>query len=145
MMDHTTHYNRATAVVQTFLDALERKDLETAEAVLDAHIVQTIPYGPTGASQPWVVNEGKEQVLGYLETVFTNFSQVSFPDRTITISADEQTVFVEVVGDLVTAQRSQPYHNVYVFKFELRDGRIYRFAEYANPVTIAKVFGVPVG
>lgn len=35
--------------------------------------------------------------------------------------------------------------NVYVFRFEIQDGRIHRVDEYANPVTYALLAGLPIG
>ena len=38
-----------------------------------------------------------------------------------------------------------PYKNVYVFRFVLRDGLIVSVDKYANPVTYAKLAGLPIG
>ena len=38
-----------------------------------------------------------------------------------------------------------PYKNVYVFRFVLRGGLIVSVDKYANPVTYAKLAGLPIG
>jgi ketosteroid isomerase-like protein len=38
-----------------------------------------------------------------------------------------------------------PYKNVYIFRFVLRGGLIVRVDKYANPVTYAKLAGLPIG
>jgi ketosteroid isomerase-like protein len=52
---------------------------------------------------------------------------------------------VECKGDLILAETGTPYHNVYIFKVAFRDGQIMHIAEYANPVTFAKLVGMPLG
>lgn len=44
---------------------------------------------------------------------------------------------------LVKEQRQ--YANLYLFKYQLRDGLICHISEYANPVTFAKVNDLPLG
>jgi ketosteroid isomerase-like protein len=60
-------------------------------------------------------------------------------------TGDGGTVFVECKGDLILAETGTPYHNVYIFKVTFRDGQIMHIAEYANPVTFAKLVGMPLG
>ncbi len=38
-----------------------------------------------------------------------------------------------------------PYKNVYVFRFVLRGGLMVSVDKYANPVTYAKLAGLPIG
>jgi ketosteroid isomerase-like protein len=52
---------------------------------------------------------------------------------------------VECKGDLILAETGTPYYNVYIFKVTFRDGQIMHIAEYANPVTFAKLVGMPLG
>jgi ketosteroid isomerase-like protein len=66
-------------------------------------------------------------------------------DLALYATDDGGTVFAEARGDLIQAGTGTPYHNVYVFKFTLRDGQITHIAEYGNPVTFAKLAGMPVG
>jgi ketosteroid isomerase-like protein len=43
------------------------------------------------------------------------------------------------------AEGDRPYNNVYVFKFVVHNGKITHVYEYANPVTYAKLTGLPIG
>jgi hypothetical protein len=60
-------------------------------------------------------------------------------------SGDGGTVFLEAKGDLVQAGTGTTYRNAYIFKFTFRGGQIAHIPEYANPVTFAKVAGMPIG
>ena len=88
---------------------------------------------------------GKDAVLGYLGTIVANFSRAVLTERRFTVAEDGATVFLEAKGDLVHAHTSAPYRNMYVFRFDLHDGRIVGIAEYANPVPFARLVGLPLG
>nr|WP_221381615.1 hypothetical protein [Actinoplanes polyasparticus] len=53
-------------------------------------------------------------------------------------------MFVQAEGDLVPAGTDTRYQNVYVFKFEFRDGHIVHIDEYANPVAYSLFAGLPL-
>ena len=38
----------------------------------------------------------------------------------------------------------RPYDNRYVFRFDAEGGKLKRIREYANPVTAAVAFGIPL-
>ena len=38
----------------------------------------------------------------------------------------------------------RPYANRYVFRFDVEGGKIKRIREYANPITAAIAFGIPL-
>jgi hypothetical protein len=62
-----------------------------------------------------------------------------------TVSPDGKLVFATMSGDYIQADGSRPYTNVYVFRFAISDGKIQRVDEYANPVTFARLAGIPIG
>lgn len=85
-------------------------------------------------------------MLEYVGTIFSNFSQVEIVDREVSVTDDGRIVFVEAKGDLIVADGGAPYRNVYVFRFTFdAEGLIAEIREYANPVPIAPIFGVPLG
>ncbi len=131
--------------VKTFFDALEKHDVSLLTPLLADDIVETIPLSNTGASEPFATYEGKEAVVGYLGTIVQNFSRTVLVDKEFTVSEDGGKVFVESKGDLIQAGTEAPYENRYVFKFVFRNGLITHIREYANPITFAKLVGMPVG
>ncbi|MBW4471091.1 MAG: nuclear transport factor 2 family protein [Stenomitos rutilans HA7619-LM2] len=132
------------SIVERFLDAVQQKDLDGLSALLDAQVSLVQPLTFNGSAIPEVQFDGEDAVLSYLQQVFTHMAQVRFTNPTISVANDNNTVFFEAIGDFVTAT-SAPYKNVYLFKFELRDSKIFHIAEYANPVTYAITFGVKLG
>lgn len=146
MPDRTpAHHAPGLAVVEAFFDALHHHDLDAISPLLADEVIEVIPYSPTGTPEPWYVFDGKQAVMGYMKMITENFSQNRLTDVAPVVSADGDTVFVEAKGDLVQRNNGQPYHNVYVFKFVLRDQAIVRISEYANPIPIAELLGEPLG
>ncbi|MBD0417051.1 nuclear transport factor 2 family protein [Oryzicola mucosus] len=132
-------------LTETYLNALEGQNLETISSLLADVPTIDIPFSNTGDLAPWFNFEGREQALGYIATIFKNFSQVKLVDRTIYAANDGKTAFVETKGDLIQRDTGASYRNVYVFKLSMQDGRITHVREYANPVTFAKLMGIPLG
>jgi ketosteroid isomerase-like protein len=130
--------DETTQLVEAFYAAIEAKDAESVEAMLTEDVVVVHPFTFSGATMPEAEFEGREQVMGYVNGLFTSFSQISIAD-------DGSTVFVEAQGDFIAAQGNLPYRNVYVFKLELRDGQISAIREYYNPVIFAMTFGEKLG
>jgi ketosteroid isomerase-like protein len=133
------------AAAQAFVRSLEQRDLDIITPHLADGVVETVPLSMSGEPGPLVVFDGKEQVLGYLNTILDNFSQVVLRDAEYFVANDGGTVFMEAKGDLVQAGTDTSYRNTYVFKFELSGGSIDHIVEYANPVTYAKLMGLPIG
>ena len=131
--------------VETLFAALESGDLDLIPPLLANDVVEVIPFAPHGRPEPFGVFAGREAVLGYLGNIVRRFSKRVLIDRAIYVTDDGGTVFVEGKGDLIEAGTGKPHRNVYVFKFVFRDGQIVHIAEYANPVTFAKLAGVPLG
>jgi ketosteroid isomerase-like protein len=121
-----------------FLDWLEVGDRAAIAGVLDDQVVWSAPMSAGGgpASAP---ARGRAAFGSRLSSISGLMRSAKFIDRRITSSADEATTFVQARGDFVTAD-GRPYQNVYVFRFDWRDGKIVSWEEYANPVTILRTF-----
>ena len=131
--------------VDEFFRALSDRDVSIAGAVFTEGIVESIPLAMAGGTEPEHLFDGKDAVLGYLQTILDNFKQAVMVDRKTFITDDGDTVFVEGRGDLILEKTGQPYRNIYVFKFSIFDGQITEIREYANPVIYAKALGLKVG
>ena len=106
-------------------------------------IVYTFPLPASGAQENWFVYDGKKATVEYQRKTLDASSQFKMREMQITAGEDGTTVFVETRGDYV-AKDNKPCNNVYIFKFVLRDGKIARVFEYANPVTYALLVGLPI-
>jgi ketosteroid isomerase-like protein len=127
-----------TGQTNRFLDALEAADQAGIAGILDDQVVWSTPMslGGAGDGEP---ARGREAFASRLAAISALMRSARFTDRRITASADSATTFVQATGDFVTAG-GRPYQNVYVFRFDWRDGKIISWEEYANPVTIIRAF-----
>lgn len=132
-------------LAEIFFEALEQHDISLVERHLSDDVVEVIPFSNTGKSDPFYVFNGKAEVLGYLKTIVTNFSRVVLTDKRYSVTDQGSAVFLQAEGDLVQARTGTKYQNVYVFKFEIRDGKIVHIDEYANPITYSLLAGLPIG
>jgi len=132
-------------IVTTYLNALEEQDIDALSGLLTEGATIEIPLSNTGDLNPWFLFEGKPAALNYIRTIFQNFAQVKLLDRSVYVAEDGRTVFVEAKGDLIQRSTSASYRNRYVFKFTIRDGKVARVSEYANPVPFAKLMGIGLG
>lgn len=128
---------------RALLAALEQKDLQAVSALTDQRAILTNTLPLSGIREEAVTFEGKEQILGYIQQVFTTMGTIAFSDVQVTVSADGKTSFVQANGDFTVADDGRPYRNVYLFRYDWRDGRVVTTLEYANPVTYCKTFGQP--
>lgn len=141
----TREDSESTLLVRRFIEALEARSADLVAPMLHEDVLLVQPMTFSGRAEPEFVMDGRAAVLGYLQTVLTNFSQIRFVEPLYTTSADGSRVFVETRGDFRTAQGDLPYTNVYVFRFDVEDGQIIFINEYANPVPASAALGIPLG
>ncbi|MEX5632485.1 nuclear transport factor 2 family protein [Parafrankia sp. FMc2] len=135
---------RTAAATRGFLDAFERRDLDTITNLLTDQVTLVQPMSFTGAPEPAIRFSGRDEVIGYFRQVFAAMGRISFVDERITVGAGGDTVFVQANGDFTGADGG-PYRNVYLFRFDWRDGRLVSGEEYANPIIFARRFNFPIG
>ena len=132
-------------IVQAFYAAKERRDLDATVEAFAEDADYVFPLNASGTSEPWFVYNGKAAVSDYQRGVLGRFSRLHMVDPEYTVSPDGDRVFVTAKGDYLQEDGNVPYNNVYVFRFAIADGKIHRVDEYANPVTYAKLAGLPLG
>jgi len=121
-----------------FLNLLEAGDRVGMAEMLDEQVVWRTPMS-SGGTEDGEPARGLTAFGSRLGSISGLMRSARFIDRRITASADEATTFVQTNGDFVTAD-GHPYRNVYVFRFDWRDGKITSWEEYANPITIIQTF-----
>jgi ketosteroid isomerase-like protein len=136
---------RSLEIVREFYAAKERHDLDAVASVLADDVVYNFPLSAAGTPEPWFTYEGKQATVDYQRATLARFSRIHMIDPEYTVSPDGELVFATMTGDYLQADGSRPYTNVYVFRFAIADGKIQRVDEYANPVTFARLAGIPIG
>jgi ketosteroid isomerase-like protein len=127
------------AAAERFLDLLEAGDGEGIEGMLDENIVWIAPMTATGDAEDAEPAEGIDAFRARVRQIGGLIGSACFVDRRVTATEDGTTTFVQARGDFRT-KSGEPYRNVYVFRFDWRDGKIVTWEEYANPVTILRAF-----
>ena len=141
----TSAQQQSLDIVQAFYAAKERRDLNATVELFAEDVDYVFPLNASGAPEPWFTYHGRAAVSGYQRGVLDRFSRLHMVDPEYTVSPDGDRVFVTARGDYVQEDGNVPYNNVYVFRFAIADGKIRHVDEYANPVTYAKLAGLPIG
>jgi ketosteroid isomerase-like protein len=130
-------------VARAYFSALERKDLEGLLAILTPDSVLEMPFDVSGTNVPRRLWHGIDGAAAHYGQAFTDVASIIFTGVDIRPTSDPDVVFAEASGDMAMVN-GRPYNNRYVFRFDLRDGKIRRIREYGNPVTSAISFGLPL-
>lgn len=139
MNDMTT----AEALGREYLRALAAHDKRAIFAIIADDFVLEVPMNLSGTndlSDSW---RGLEAAEANYETAFRIIEETAYADLEITPGRDPDIAFAEVHGAMTMAN-GRPYRNRYVFRFDTKNGKITRIREYANPVTSAIAFGLPL-
>lgn len=135
----------ATTKQKTYalLHALERQDMQAIRSLTASSVTWSNPMALTGDNDAdagrWV---GEDAVIAhFFQDIHPLIDTVDFVDERVTV--DGQTSIVEALGDFVTAA-GRPYRNVYVFRFDWRDGELVAGVEYLNPMTICWSFQLAI-
>ena len=137
MNDATT--NASVAVVRSFLDALDRADLEAMHELLDPDgFVFEMPYAPESLGRRI---DGRDAFIDFEREVPKLFGPERVHDvKADALASDPNEVVVEhgVTIDLVSGG---DYANSIISRFSIRDGKILRFVEYFDPIQVVIALG----
>src|SRR5271154_2019263 len=116
-------------VVRDFCAAIDRKDLDKVESLLDEKVV----YHNVG-SEPAV---GREASLAAVKFQFDTFDPISF--RLRNLAEDGYTVLTERVDEVTASGVMAPVP--VMGTFEVRDGRIVRWRDYFDMGLTGRLIG----
>ena len=132
-------------LAKIFFEAKSRHDIDTTMSTFTETANYIFPLPASGEQKDWFRYEGKKAITEYQAKTLRAFSQIRMFDQQFYESRDGETVFVESKGDYIAEEGNKHYTNIYVFKFVGRNGLLEEVLEYANPVTYAKLVGLPIG
>ena len=124
------------AVVQQFVHALGRGDVETLKTVM-ATDIQAVATGTSVFS----TTRGYDDIVG-AAGMLGLFTQNGIEMKIVSMTAEEDRVSCEVEG-YSTLKNDAPYNNQYHFLFTLRDSKIVGLREYMCTKLVDSVL-VPV-
>lgn len=136
MSGTTTGPEAATALL---LDLIEVGDVEQISPMLRDDVVWVLPMAMTGDPDDALLIEGRRAVLDRVGRLREVARTVRFVERRSSVMCDGETVFIQALGDFVTAA-GRPYRNTYVFRFDWAGEQLVRWEEYANPVAVQQAY-----
>ena len=137
---------RAKAAVRSFFRAIAQRDMAALGEAITDDAVYEMPFSESGSTEPGLFRrfEGRDAVIGFwAETSGGGIASRPPEDVELSITADGARLFIEQRGDM-TMPDGKPYRNRYVFRFDIRDGRVSQVREYINPIIAAYAFGRPI-
>ena len=138
-MDDAELRERNIGIVNRYIDAINRSDLDTQRQLFAEDAIFEMPYAPAGLERRFV---GRDEILAFLETVPTLTDAENLHDvRLETYHSDPGEVIAEYKSDMVMKPTGVEYRNEYIALFTVRDGRITRFAEYYDPIRLVVALG----
>lgn len=130
----------ALNVVEQFFSALEAMDMERFFALWHDDAQQAMPFAPEGFPHRLDGIGAIRRQYGGLPDAYTG---MEFP-RTLHLLVEPGWVLAEYSGTIMLKAGGE-YNNTYIGLFEIKDGRIWRFHEYFNPIVLQQAFGDQVG
>lgn len=129
-----------TGLIASLMSAFEQRDLDRITPYLCEDVSLVQPLTLSGSPTPEGSFEGRRAVTGYFQQVFRAMGRIHFANVRLSGADDGKSVYYEATGDFTTAAGA-PYRNVYIFRFDLRGGKVAHISEYANPITFSQTFG----
>jgi ketosteroid isomerase-like protein len=120
-----------------FLAAVAEQDFATLAELFDPDTTVVNRITLDGSQEPRLAHRGREEAVAYFRQITELMPRRELRDLRLTAAGD--TVFVQFDGDFRTAD-DRPYRNVYVFRFDWRDGLLVSLEEYGNPITFINTF-----
>jgi ketosteroid isomerase-like protein len=133
----------AEDLAEAYLVALQAKDKAAILSIVTDDFALEVPMNTSGSndlSDSWV---GLEAAKAGWDMAFSTIEHLKYGPLEITPGRDRNVAFLEARGVMRMAN-GRTYDNIYVFRFDTEGGRIRRIREYANPVTAAVAFGIPL-
>lgn len=137
----------AKAAVARFYVAIGRRDMDALREALTPDAVYEFPFSENGSSDAAECRHfvGPDAIIAFWRDTLSHDMRFGpLEDVDLSILADGSRLFIEQRGDIMLADGTS-YRNRYIFRYDIREGRIAHVREYINPVISARAFGRPLG
>jgi len=138
-MDTTTNTTLAERLFHSHLAKFINPDMtkDTYAELFTEDAVQEFPYAPAPYAKEVV---GRDAIADYIANVVNGAKNWNFRNFQFSGTIDPNTFFVEFEGSADVIATEKPYHQLYIGRITLRDGRIAAYREFWNPVWIMDAF-----
>jgi ketosteroid isomerase-like protein len=145
-IDDPAARSSARAALRRFYTAIVKRDMDALGEALTPDVIYEFPFSETGSTDPADCRRfiGREAVIEFWrETTALDLRFGAPDDVDLSILADGSRVFLEQRGNIALPSGAK-YRNRYIFRYDIREGRIAHVREYINPVVSAMAFGRPL-
>lgn len=131
--------------VLTFFKALASRDRAALAGIITHDVVHEIPFSESGSTESGRFRkfEGRDTIVDFWMTIVPGIKVGKPEDVELSVNGDGSRIFIEQRGDM-TMPDGKRYRNRYVFRFDIRDGKVCHSKEYFNPIISAYAFSRPV-
>lgn len=136
----------AKRAVRTFFKAIALADMAALGDAVTDDVIYEMPFSESGSTDAGAYRrfEGRDAVVAFWKATSGAGLKVQAPeDVELSVLADGSRLFIEQRGNMMTAG-GKHYRNRYVFRFDIRDGRVSHVREYINPIISAYAFDRPI-
>jgi ketosteroid isomerase-like protein len=138
-----TASDEAMTLAKGFVDGLSRRDPAALLAIVHDDFVMEAAFPLVhGEDQTGARRCAGEAVRSFLRNFPKGLSKLAFHDVVWRTTSDGLVLF-EANGEMNYAD-GRPYNNIYLWFFEISDGKILRLREYFSPVIWARACGIPL-
>jgi hypothetical protein len=138
-MDTTTNITLAERLFRLHLAKFTNPEM-TREAYADLFTkdaIQQYPYAPAPYAKEVV---GRDAIADYIANVVSGATDWDFRNFVFSVTSDPDTIFVEFEGSANVVATGKLYHQLYIGRISLKDGKISSYREFWNPIWIMDAF-----
>ncbi|CAN5392284.1 hypothetical protein BH10PSE12_BH10PSE12_13290 [soil metagenome] len=125
------------SVARHWVQALAAGDFDAWPDLADEALVMHVPFSPPGLFTECV---GRDACIEMTRGFWAAMQSFAWHDIDIHASDDPGMIFGTARSEAMTVT-GQAYTNRYCFIAKVRDGRVYDYTEYFNPLPVMEAFG----
>jgi ketosteroid isomerase-like protein len=125
-------------VLRRHLAAINAWDFAAIRANLHPDISYELPFAPAPFPR---VTQGLEAVMVFSESIPAFAESENLHDITIRAYADDPCELVAEYRSDMKLTNGRPYRNTYVVRATVKDGKLFRFCEYFDPIELVVAMG----
>jgi ketosteroid isomerase-like protein len=145
-IDSAEGRRRGKDAVKAFLKAMGTGDMAALSDAVTDDVIYEMPFSETGSTDVGKFRryDGRAEVVTFWSGMSGSGIKAEGPEEVeLSVTGDGSRVFIEQRGNM-TMPDGKKYRNRYVFRFDIRDGKVCHVKEYINPIISAYAFGRPV-
>lgn len=125
-------------IMEHFVQSMLEKDMDRWIELWDDEAVFEFPYAPAGF--PAKI-EGKSAIYDYIKDFPEKINISHFTPPAVYQTPDPTIALAEFACEGTVIATDMPYNQTYISFIKIKDGKIVRYKDYWNPLTVIEAFG----